>query len=205
MFGSYLRRNLLASQRVFEAAVRDEVKVVFSSSSSIYRRGPGCTDADVLRGASAVADAITNSPGRISPPPMAVSCVWICVVLLDSNALAVSGPKMAFTRIAFALATGGMFELYGDGDQSRGGPYASDVVDATVAAMERGNGTYNVGGNIEASMTESIDLVPGDRRSPTRSSPPAGGSGRPATHECRHDADSRGARLAAACLSAERP
>jgi nucleoside-diphosphate-sugar epimerase len=36
VFATYLRRNLLASQRVFEAAVRDGVKVVFASSSSIY-------------------------------------------------------------------------------------------------------------------------------------------------------------------------
>src|SRR5205807_3505485 len=36
VFPLYLRRNVLASQRVFEAAVRDGVKVVFSSSSSVY-------------------------------------------------------------------------------------------------------------------------------------------------------------------------
>src|SRR5437879_8937365 len=36
VFPHYLRRNVLASQRVFEAAVRDGVKVVFSSSSSVY-------------------------------------------------------------------------------------------------------------------------------------------------------------------------
>src|SRR5262249_16759020 len=32
----YLRDNVLASQRVFEAAARDRVKVVFASSSSVY-------------------------------------------------------------------------------------------------------------------------------------------------------------------------
>ena len=36
VFPLYLRRNVLASQLVFEAAVRDGVKVVFSSSSSVY-------------------------------------------------------------------------------------------------------------------------------------------------------------------------
>src|SRR5947208_6646814 len=36
VFPLYLRRNLLASQRVFEAAARDGVKVVFASSSSVY-------------------------------------------------------------------------------------------------------------------------------------------------------------------------
>src|SRR5258705_8935746 len=40
VFPLYVRRNVLASQRVFEAAVRDGIKVVFASSSSIY----GATD-----------------------------------------------------------------------------------------------------------------------------------------------------------------
>jgi UDP-glucose 4-epimerase len=66
---------------------------------------------------------------------------------------------MAFTRIVEALVNGTTFELYGDGDQSRGWTYVSDVVDATIAAMERGTGTYNVGGAHEASMNESIALL----------------------------------------------
>ena len=66
---------------------------------------------------------------------------------------------MAFTRIVLALAAGTRFDLFGDGDQSRGWTYVSDVVDATVAAMARGEGTYNVGGALEASMNETIELL----------------------------------------------
>src|SRR5438552_9411037 len=36
VFPLYLRRNVHASQRVFEAAARDGVRVVFASSSSVY-------------------------------------------------------------------------------------------------------------------------------------------------------------------------
>jgi UDP-glucose 4-epimerase len=68
-------------------------------------------------------------------------------------------PDMAFTRIVHALADGTGFELFGDGDQSRGWTYVSDVVDATIAAMERGQGVYNVGGALEASMNRSIALL----------------------------------------------
>jgi UDP-glucuronate 4-epimerase len=68
-------------------------------------------------------------------------------------------PDMAFTRIATALATGGRFDLYGDGDQSRGWTYVSDIVDATIAALERGTGTYNVGGALEASLSETIEVL----------------------------------------------
>ena len=36
VFPLYLERNVLASQRLFEAAARDGARVVFASSSSIY-------------------------------------------------------------------------------------------------------------------------------------------------------------------------
>jgi UDP-glucuronate 4-epimerase len=87
---------------------------------------------------------------------------------------------MAFTRIVKALASGGTFDLHGDGDQSRSWTYVSDVVAGTLAALG-GEGTYNIGGALEASMNESIalferlagrtldvrrheDAVPGDQR-----------------------------------------
>src|SRR5665213_3641060 len=153
VFPLYLRRNVLASQRVFEAAARDNVKVVFASSSSIY-------------GAAERYPTPEDTPPRpLSPYGITkLSCEHLadayrrefgldCVVLRYFNAFGPrQRPDMAFTRIVFALATGGLFELYGDGAQSRGWTYVSDVVDATIAAMQRGSGTYNVGGALEASM-----------------------------------------------------
>src|SRR5262249_3979097 len=70
-------------------------------------------------------------------------------------------PDMAFTRIAFALAEGRQFTIYGDGGQSRGWTYVSDVVEATIQAMSRGSGTYNVGGALEASLRDAIPILEG--------------------------------------------
>ena len=157
VFPLYLRRNLLASQRLFEAAARDGVRVVFTSSSSVYgaaERYP--TPEDTV-------------PHPISPYGITkLACEHLaaaysrefgldCVVLRYFNAFGPrQRPDMAFTRIVNALAAGTTFELFGDGDQSRGWTYVSDVVDATVAAMARGAGTYNVGGALEASLNETI-------------------------------------------------
>jgi nucleoside-diphosphate-sugar epimerase len=66
---------------------------------------------------------------------------------------------MAFTRIAMCLAEGRPFELFGDGLQSRSFTYVGDVVAATILAAERGTGTYNVGGALEASLNETIALL----------------------------------------------
>ena len=38
VFDTYVRRNLLATQRLFEAAVAADVPVVWASSSSVYAR-----------------------------------------------------------------------------------------------------------------------------------------------------------------------
>src|SRR5438874_4423775 len=158
VFPLYLRRNVLASQRVFEAAARDGVRVVFASSSSVY----GATER-------------YPTPEETQPHPLSpygiskVACEHLadayrrefgleCVVLRYFNAFGPrQRPDMAFTRIATALATGGRFELFGDGSQSRSWTYVTDVVDATISALE-GHGTYNVGGALEASMNESIAL-----------------------------------------------
>src|SRR5262249_25874984 len=158
VFPLYLRRNVHATQRVFEAAARDEVKVVFASSSSVYgaaERYPTTED---------------TVPRPLSPYGITkLACEQLadayrrqfgldCVVLRYFNAFGPrQRPDMAFTRIAQALATRGRFELYGDGTQSRSWTYVSDVVAATVAALD-GRGTYNVGGALEATMNESIQL-----------------------------------------------
>jgi UDP-glucuronate 4-epimerase len=160
VFPLYLRRNVLASQRVFEAAARDGARVVFASSSSVYgaaERFPTPED---------------TPPQPISPYGITkLACEHLadaygrafgldCVVLRYFNAFGPrQRPDMAFARIVTGLAAGTRFDLYGDGDQSRGWTYVGDIVDATVAAVARGSGTYNVGGAIEASLNETIELL----------------------------------------------
>ena len=160
VFPLYLRRNVLAAQRVFEAASRDGVRVVFTSSSSVYgaaERYPTPED---------------TTPRPLSPYGITkLACEHLagayarefgldCVTLRYFNAFGPrQRPDMAFTRIVFALAAGTRFDLFGDGEQSRGWTYVADVVEATIAAMERGKGLYNVGGAIETSMNETIALL----------------------------------------------
>jgi UDP-glucose 4-epimerase len=66
---------------------------------------------------------------------------------------------MAFSRIINALLDGSTFRIFGDGDQSRGWTYVGDVVEATASAASEGRGVYNVGGAIEASLNEAIELL----------------------------------------------
>ncbi|HZB22674.1 MAG TPA: NAD-dependent epimerase/dehydratase family protein [Gaiellaceae bacterium] len=161
-FALYVRRNVLATQRVFEAAADGGVRVVFASSSSVYgdaERYP--TPEDV-------------APQPISPYGITkLSCEHLGRAMarargLDAIALryfTVYGPRqrpdMAFTTMLEALARGTSFRLFGDGSAARSFTYVDDALAATIAAMERGRTgeIYNVGGGDEATMNEAIALA----------------------------------------------
>jgi UDP-glucuronate 4-epimerase len=162
VFDEYVRRNLVASRRVFEVAARAGVRVVFASSSSVYgnaERYPTPEDA---------------APEPISPYGITkLGCEHLARAYAGGFGLDVvvlryftfygprQRPDMAFARIVEALAHGSAFEVYGDGLQSRAFTYVQDGVDATVAAMERapGGAVYNVGGGAEATMRDAIALL----------------------------------------------
>jgi UDP-glucuronate 4-epimerase len=181
VFPLHLRRNVLASQRLFEAAARDGVRVVFSSSSSVYGAAERFPTPEDTPPRPLSPYGITKLTSEHLGAAYAHGFGLDLVVLRYFNAFGPrQRPDMAFTRIAVALASGAPFELYGDGAQSRGWTYVTDLVDATVAAMESGHGMYNVGGGLEASLNDAIALfervsgrtldvrrhppVPGDQR-----------------------------------------
>jgi UDP-glucuronate 4-epimerase len=183
VFSLYLRHNVLASQRVFEAAARDRVRVIFSSSSSVYGEAERYPTPE---------DAV---PAPISPYGITkLACEQLArayersfgldvVVLRYFNAFGPrQRPDMAFSKIAFALAQGVPFDLFGDGQQTRGFTYVSDLVTATIAAMEEApaGAVYNVGGGAEASMREAIAILErlSGRRLELREHPPAPGDQR---------------------------
>ncbi len=159
VFALYLRRNLLATQRVFEAAAAAGVRVVFASSSSIYGEAEAYpTPEDV--------------PARpISPYGLTkLGCEHLAHAYargfgLDAVVMryfTVYGPRqrpdMFLRRVCDRLLDGGTFDVYGTGEQSRSFTFVGDAVGATVAAMEsaRAGSVYNVGGGEEASMLEAI-------------------------------------------------
>jgi nucleoside-diphosphate-sugar epimerase len=161
-FDAYARRNLIATQRVFDSAARSGARVVFASSSSVYgdaERYPTPEE---------------TQPRPISPYGITkLGCEQLADAYakgfgLDTIALryfTVYGPRqrpdMALARIVDTLARGASFELYGDGLQSRSFTYVRDVVEATIAAMQRApaNALYNVGGGVEATMREAIETL----------------------------------------------
>jgi nucleoside-diphosphate-sugar epimerase len=162
VFEDYVRRNLLASRRVFESAAAVGVRTVFASSSSVYGEAERYPTPEDTR------------PQPISPYGVTkLGCEQLAYAYAHSFGLDVvvlryftfygprQRPDMALARIVDALARGAQFELYGDGLQSRSFTYVADGVDATVAAMERAprGALYNVGGGEEATMRDAISVL----------------------------------------------
>ena len=162
VFPVYVRRNLLASQRVFEEASAAGTRVVFASSSSIYG------DAETY---PTPEDAM---PRPISPYGISkLACEHLAraygkefgLEVVTLRYFTIFGPRqrpdMAFTRMATCLAEGRPLEIFGDGTQSRSFTYVDDAIEATIAAMARATAgsTYNVGGGAELSMLEAIEAL----------------------------------------------
>ena len=161
-FELYVRRNVHASARLFEAAARAGVRVVYASSSSVYGDAESYPTAE------------TAVPRPIAPYGVTKLCVEHLAYALGRTLgleavgiryFTVYGPRqrpdMAFTPLLESLAAEESFRLFGDGSVSRSFTFVDDAVGGTLAAMERGRAgqLYNVGGGEEATMNEAIALA----------------------------------------------
>jgi UDP-glucuronate 4-epimerase len=162
VFPVYVRRNLLATQRVLESSASAGVRVVIASSSSVYgeaERYPTREDSE-LRPISPY--GITKLGCEHLARAYAVAFGLDAVVL---RYFTVYGPRqrpdMFFRRVCEALLTGETFEIYGSGGQSRSFTYVGDAVAATILAMQAAEpgAVLNVGGGEEATMLEAIALL----------------------------------------------
>jgi UDP-glucuronate 4-epimerase len=162
VFALYVERNVLASQRVFEAAARAGVRLVFSSSSSVYGEAERYPTPEETPSRPLSPYGITKLSCEHLAHAYARSFALDTVVLRYFNAYGPrQRPDMAFAAVVESLAEGRQFALFGDGEQSRSFTYVGDVVRATVDAMERApaGALYNVGGGQEATLNDVLALL----------------------------------------------
>jgi nucleoside-diphosphate-sugar epimerase len=164
-FARYTADNLLATQRVLEAAAAaGSPRVVWASSSSVYG------DAAAY---PCVEDATPTAPR--SPYGVTKRACEDLAAIYRSGGLSIVGlryftvygprqrPDMAMRRLCEGLLDGSTFPLYGDGSQSRDFTHVADAVDATYRAALAHDPApiYNVGGGHEATLAEVISVLEG--------------------------------------------
>jgi UDP-glucose 4-epimerase len=161
-FDTYLSRNLCATQRLLELMVgRSIQRFIFSSSSSIY--GQAC---------GPVAESCAAHP--LSPyAATKVGAEGLCLAYSAGYSIpmtilryfTVYGPRqrpdMAIHKLLHASMTNSAVPIFGDGTQRRAFTYVSDVVDATLAAMNdcQGPSIYNVSGGDSVTLNECLAVI----------------------------------------------
>jgi len=180
-FSTYADCNVLATQRLLEAARATGIsKFVAASSSSVYGQ---------------TTDLPMREDGRTLPvSPYGVTKLAAeqlatlyhrsyGVPTVSLRYFTVYGPRqrpdMAFHRFIRAALRGETVEVYGDGEQTRDFTFVSDVVDATEAALHAGppGEVINVAGGSRVTLNHAIGVIESAVGRPLmrRSLPPASG------------------------------
>ncbi len=157
-FALYLERNVWATERLLEAAWREGVRpFVYASSSSVYGSDGGgpVTEDSPRRPASPyglsklAAEELVGLYARERGVPVTVLRYFTVYGPRQR-------PEMALARFISEAVEGRSVEIFGDGEQVREMTYVSDVVDATVAALDQTPGrtprVYNVGGGTRTTV-----------------------------------------------------
>jgi len=162
-FAHYTEHNVLATQRLLEAALAaGRPRVVYASSSSVY-------------GDAAELPLREDGPCRpVSPYGVTkLAAEHLCLLYHRNHALptvslrffTVYGPRqrpdMAFHRFLVAARDGQPITLYGDGSQTRDFTFVTDIVAAARAAglSGRPGSVYNVGGGERIALSEVLRLI----------------------------------------------
>ena len=162
-FASYVENNVLATQRLLEAAKQSGVRrVIYASSSSVYGNAA----------VQPVREDIPTTP--ISPYGVTkLAAEHLCRLYTTEHGLptislryfTVFGPRqrpdMAFHKFIRAILTGDPITVYGDGEQSRDFTYVGDIVAANLAAMHHGHpgAWYNLGGGTRVTVNQVLRLL----------------------------------------------
>ena len=165
-FGSYVRNNVQATQRLLERTrtCQSLQKFVYASSSSVYGNAERYPTEE------------TDVPQPVSPYGVTKLAGEHLVSLYASNFgvptvslryFTVYGPgqrpDMAFTRFLEAAVTGGEITLFGSGNQVRDFTFVKDIVNANMLAAAstrtKPGEVINISGGTSISVNQVLEVI----------------------------------------------
>jgi nucleoside-diphosphate-sugar epimerase len=163
-FATYVRNNVLATERLLNACVDLPLqRFVYAGSSSVYGDAPDLPWRE------------TTCPQPRSPYAISkLAAEHLCTTYHLSFGVpatvlryfTVYGPRqrpdMAFHRWLRAGLTGDPISVFGSGEKSRDFTFVADIVAATIAAGTAGSavgGTFNVGGSNRVTIDQLLVII----------------------------------------------
>lgn len=161
----YQRVNVEGTARLVEACLAAGVtRLVFASSSSVYGANRKVPFAESDRVDDPVSPyAASKRAGElllrafVHTSPLAVAALRYFTVYGPRQR-----PEMAIHAFTRALARGETLRIHGDGSSSRDYTYVDDVVDGTLAALDRprpGLTLYNLGGEHPTRLSDLVAML----------------------------------------------
>lgn len=162
-FSVYTENNVLATQRLLEAAVAAGVpRLVYASSSSVYgdtaslplQEDGACRPVSPYGVTKLAAEHLVHLYARNHGLP-GVSLRYFTVYGPRQR------PDMAFHRFLRAALHDEPVHVFGDGTQTRDFTFVEDIVSATRAAGDTGRpgSVYNVGGGERVALNQALAFV----------------------------------------------
>jgi len=160
-FGSYVRDNVLATQRLLELFKDSGIKkFVHASSSSVYgdselpfRESGGTAPMSPYGITKLAAEKLCSSYEKGYGIPT-VALRYFTVYGPRQR------PDMAFNIFIKSILEGKPIRVFGSGEQTRDFTFVSDIVSANIAAMESSaGGVFNIGGGGRISLNGAIELL----------------------------------------------
>jgi len=162
-FDTYLKNNVLATQRLLELCISYPLrKFVYASSSSVYGESPSLPLREGGRLSPVSPYGLTKYAGeelcRLYAQNYGIPTIFL-------RYFTVYGPRqrpdMAFHRFIKAILRGERVRIFGNGEQRRDFTFISDVVEATVRAGESPivGEALNVGGGRWVSINDALNII----------------------------------------------
>jgi nucleoside-diphosphate-sugar epimerase len=159
-FETYLRDNVLATQRLLEASRGNRAlrKIVLASSSSVY----GNVAEMPMRESSLCAPFSPYGVTKLAAEHLAeLYHKNFGLPTVSLRYFTVYGPRqrpdMGFHKFIAAIRKGEAIPVYGDGEQTRDFTFVADIVQANLLALkEDAAGVFNVGGGSRVTLNQIL-------------------------------------------------
>ena len=162
-FDSYLRDNVIATQRLLECLKGSPIKrLVFAGSSSVYG------DAEMFPTKESALPHPVSPFGVTKLAAEHLTHLYtrnFAIPVVSVRYFTVYGPRqrpdMAFSRFMHALAANEAIEVFGDGEQTRDLTYVSDAVEGTIKASTADvvGRVINLGGGSRATVNQVLAIL----------------------------------------------